>query len=159
MTRRWNEAWGSALAVLEDYRYDLPLFVDMSPISFDQIVMQIVCRDPRYAPEAYSFIREALDFTLERVVRAEGGLGRHVKGKELLEGIRDYALQEYGPMAYTVLEQWHIKAGIDIGNIVFNLISAEVFSKEDSDTIHDFDGVMNLKNALEQPFKPTPDHE
>lgn len=118
--------------------------------------MQIVRRDSRYLPGAYHFLREALDFTLELVIRREGGLGRHVKGKELLEGVRDYALQEYGPLACTVLGQWGIKSGTDVGNLVFNLIDEGVFSKEDSDSIHDFEGVMNLKNALEESFKPAP---
>ena len=156
MTRPDGAGRRYALAEGRICHYGRSCLLSMNSSPFDQAIMQIVHRDPRYAPEAYHFLREALDFTLERVIRAEGGLGRHVKGRELLEGIRDYALQEYGPMAYTVLEQWNIKAGIDIGRIVFNLIDAEIFSKEDSDSIDDFDGVMNLKNALEQPDRPTP---
>ncbi len=131
----------------------------MKSTSFDQAVDKIVSRNRCYDAEAYYFVRDALDFSLERLIRQEGGMGRHLKGQELLKGVVDYALKEYGPLAWTVLSSWNIKKDIDVGHVVYNLIDEEVFSKSDSDSFHDFDQSMNMKELLEAPFKPNPSSE
>ena len=49
-------------------------------------------------------MREALDFTQKLAGKpSKNDAPRHVSGQQLLEGIRDYALQEYGPMSLMVL--------------------------------------------------------
>lgn len=108
----------------------------------------ILAREPRYPLLAYQFVREALDDTVSRLP-----VRRHVSGRELLEGIRGYALDKYGPMARTVLNHWHIDSGEDIGRIVFLLIEAGVLSKTEEDTLEDFAGVMRFDDEFEKMYR------
>ena len=71
-----------------------------------------------------------------------------MSGRELLEGIREYALKTYGPMARTVLEFWGIHKTGDFGNIVFNMIAAKLFSKTENDTLEDFKDVYEFESAF-----------
>src|SRR5262245_36863873 len=112
---------------------------------------EVVRRDPRYAYEAYEFIFNALTHTqamLNRLPRdpdeEEGDATHHVSGPELLEGVRDLALREFGLMARTVFRMWGIDSTADFGHIVFNLIQAELMSKTDQDALTDFVGVYDL---------------
>jgi len=114
----------------------------------------IVKRDPRYHREAYGFLRDALDHTQKNIIRtAKEGL-RHVSAQELLEGIRGYALQVYGPMAMLVLSEWGLHRCEDFGNIVFNLIESGLFAKTDQDNREDFKAGYLFDEAFQKPFLP-----
>jgi uncharacterized repeat protein (TIGR04138 family) len=116
---------------------------------------ELVRRDPRYAYEAYEFVFAALAHTQQLLGKqppadppAQAEAHHHVSGPELLEGIRDLALQEFGLMARTVFRMWGIDRTDDFGEIVFNLIDAELMSKTDHDSRRDFHGVYDLDQAL-----------
>lgn len=126
----------------------------MQEISFEAAVEKILARDSRYHRDAYAFVREALDYTQKRVGRANGGKLRHVTGQELLEGIRDFALEQFGPMTLTVFEEWGIRRCSDFGEIVFNLIEAGVFSKTERDSRADFAEGYDFEEAFRKPFLP-----
>ena len=79
---------------------------------------------------------------------------RHVTGPELLDGVRQYALKEFGPMVMTVFDSWGIRSCEDIGHMVFNLIGAGVFGKTEQDSIEDFKNVYDFKEAFVKPFAP-----
>ena len=119
----------------------------MSGSEFWSLVERIRAEDGRYRPEAYAFVMEALDET----VRAAGER-RHVSAAELLAGACDHARRVYGLMALTVLGSWGIRAGSDIGEIVFQLIDAGVLSKRDEDTRADFDQEFDFKAILEKNY-------
>jgi uncharacterized repeat protein (TIGR04138 family) len=68
------------------------------------------------------FVREALDHTQKSITQEKPGRVRHVTGQELLAGIRDYALTQFGPMSMMVLEEWGIRNCQDFGEIVFNMV-------------------------------------
>jgi uncharacterized repeat protein (TIGR04138 family) len=125
----------------------------MRKITFDEAVAQIRQEDPRYAPEAYHFIREALDFTTRSLKKPTEGPGRHVSAAELLEGIRQYALKEYGPLAMTVLQTWGIRQCADFGQIVFNLVNKKFLGKTDDDSARDFDHGYDFATAFRAPFR------
>ncbi|MCU0780792.1 MAG: hypothetical protein MUF04_06795 [Akkermansiaceae bacterium] len=127
----------------------------MQPFLFEQAVAAIIMRDKRYAPHAYYFLKDALDFTLRRVAESSGGAPRHVSGPELLDGFRDLALQEFGPMAATLMTEWGVRQCPDVGEMVFNLIDEQVFGKQESDCREDFKGSWDLDDALRLPFLPT----
>jgi uncharacterized repeat protein (TIGR04138 family) len=110
---------------------------------FFEIVEAVCERDPRYKPDSYEFVMHALQFTQKKLKRAG-----HVSGKELSEGIRQYALKTYGPMARTVLEYWGIHTTEDFGNIVFNMISVKLFSKTEDDMLDDFRDVYRFDSAF-----------
>jgi uncharacterized repeat protein (TIGR04138 family) len=114
----------------------------------------MVRRDPRYPYEAYEFIFMALKHTqrmLGRVPPSNTGeppREYHVSGPELLAGIRDLALREFGLMARTVFRLWGINRTDDFGAIVFNLIQERLMSKTDDDTLADFHAVYDLDRDL-----------
>lgn len=122
---------------------------------------ELADHDPRYAYEAYEFLFEALAHTqimLGRVPEEhdeedeeddlEVQPSYHVSGPELLEGVRDLALKQFGMLARTVFRMWGINKTKDIGNIVFNLIEAGLMSRTDQDNLDDFDNVYDMDKAL-----------
>src|SRR5712692_10311440 len=109
---------------------------------------EVVQRDPRYAYEAYQFVFEALQHTQKMLgrmpreeERGEEKAQHHVSGPELLDGIRDLALKEFGLMARTVFRLWGIQSTGDFGEIVFNLVESNLMSKTDHDDRRDFQDV------------------
>lgn len=126
----------------------------MKKVNFNEALAQILKADVRYDEQAYLFLREALDFTIKLFAKPIGGPGRHVSGNELLDGIRQYALQEYGAMAKTVLNRWGIHNGEDFGNIVFNLIEKGILGKTEQDRQEDFMGGYDFDEAFRQPYRP-----
>jgi uncharacterized repeat protein (TIGR04138 family) len=121
--------------------------------SFNEVVEQIIERDPRYGKEAYIFLKEALEFTIKQKKRGKTESGSHVNAGELLDGFRQLALKEFGPMVMTVLEYWGVRSSFDVGQMVFNLIGAGVFGKTDSDAVEDFDQALDFRVAFVAPFE------
>src|SRR5258708_10341533 len=95
--------------------------------SFNEIVEEIVRKDPRYEAAAYEFVKEALEFTIKQNKRSQTGLNAHVTAKELLAGFHQYALKEFGPMAMTVFEYWRVTSFLGVGDIVVSLIWSRLF--------------------------------
>src|ERR1700730_18187266 len=126
----------------------------MQKIGFTEALDSIVASDPRYQREAYIFLRDALDFTTKQQKKLKGAAVRHVAGPELLEGVRHYALKEFGPMALSVLSHWGVTRCEDIGHMVFNLIGAGIFGKTDEDSMDDFKNVYQFEDAFVKPFDP-----
>ena len=118
---------------------------------------ELVRRDPRYAYEAYEFLFQALAFTQRQLGRnpPEGAVEQehHVSGPELLAGVRDLGLQEFGLMARTVFRMWGINKTDDFGEIVFNLVEAKLMSKTDEDTRADFRDVYDLDQVLVRNYR------
>lgn len=129
----------------------------MRKISFAEAVAQILEKDPRFSPDSYQFVREALDFTTVMLSKPAKGTERHISAQELLEGIRKYALQEYGPIAMMVFNSWGIYRCEDFGHIVFNLVNKGILRKTDEDSIRDFDGGYGFDIAFRKPFQPEPE--
>ena len=98
----------------------------MAKINFAEVVEQICGKDSRFVEDAYHFVQEGLNHTLKTLKRGGQHTHRHVSGQELLHGLREFALKEYGPMSKAVLNEWGIKTTDDIGQIVFNLVNASV---------------------------------
>ncbi|MFH1680681.1 MAG: Minf_1886 family protein [Candidatus Eisenbacteria bacterium] len=107
-------------------------------------------KDPRYREEAYYFLLEALDFTLSRLEAP-----RHLSGPELLDGIRRFAVQRFGPTSRMVFEHWGIRRTDDFGRIVFQLIDQGILSKTPADSIDDFSGVYDFKTVFEDRYSWT----
>jgi uncharacterized repeat protein (TIGR04138 family) len=126
----------------------------MQKIGFAEALDSVVASDPRYQRDAYVFLRDALDFTTKQQKKIKGATVRHVAGPELLDGVRQYALKEFGPMVMTVFEAWGIRSCEDIGNMVFNLIGAGVFGKTEEDSIEDFKNVFDFEDVFVKPFEP-----
>ena len=122
--------------------------------SFEEILEQIVAKDPRYTRDAYLFVREALDFTQKNVSKESKGQMRHISGQELLGGIRDFALQQFGPMTMLVFEEWGVKRCEDFGEIVFNMVEANLLAKTETDSRQDFKSGYDFYETFRKPFLP-----
>jgi uncharacterized repeat protein (TIGR04138 family) len=107
-------------------------------------ILEIVDRDPRYAPRAYEFTRRAVTYASEVVFAT----GTHVSGPELLEAIRRFARERYGVLAPDVLGSWGVRSTEDFGEIVFHLVDAGLLSKTEEDSRDDFRDVYAFEDAF-----------
>lgn len=151
----------------------------MQHANFDEALDLIVQKDPRFHHDAYIFLREALDHTQKLVTKGSksdkgeksdkseksesraamdedsaSGKIRHVSGQELLAGIRSYALEQFGPMSLTVLNEWGIRQCEDFGELVFNMVENHLLAKTKKDSRDDFKGGYDFDEAFRQPFLP-----
>lgn len=133
----------------------------MQSVDFEGELNRIVEQDSRYDREAYVFLRQALDFChkLEikngkktRIVEKAGE--NHVSVERLLDGIRQYALQEYGPMAMMVLNSWGVNSCADFGEVVFKMVEHRLLSVTEQDTREEFAKGFDFFEAFRAPFKP-----
>jgi uncharacterized repeat protein (TIGR04138 family) len=105
----------------------------------EETIQAVRRRDRRFSRNAYYFVLDALDFTMSHLGREKlTGEDRHVGGRELLAGIKEFAADQFGPMAEIVFARWGIRAPADFGEIVFNLIDAELLSRRPTDSRLDF---------------------
>ncbi len=127
----------------------------MQKLDFAEAVDQITSADRRFDREAYFFLRDALDYTVKQRKRLREGEGcGHVTGQQLLEGIRQYALKQFGPMVVTVFDYWNVQRCDDFGVMVYSLIKLNIFGKTDTDSIEDFKGGYSFEDAFVTPFLP-----
>jgi len=108
-----------------------------------------------YPAEAYEFIQRGLSHTVEKLhgTITDPNASRHVSGQELCEGLREFALMQWGLLARTVLRRWDITCTLDFGRIVFALIDAGQMQRTDEDTIEDFRNVYDFKTAFEAGYR------
>jgi len=128
----------------------------MQKISIKQAIEQLTKSDSRYPEDAYHFVREALDFTIKQEKKKPvGPREHHITGKDLLEGVRAFALKEYGPLSHTVLKYWNLKRSEDIGEVVYNLVSIRILKTSENDSKNDFKNGYDFKEAFVHPFEPS----
>lgn len=118
--------------------------------NFHEAVNRIFHKDDRYDKGAYYFLRKALDYSVKE------GIGQrkdnHISAQELLEGIRKFGLDQFGPMTLTLFEYWGVTHCEDFGEIVFNLVEAGIFGRRDEDSKEDFKGGYDFEKAFLYPF-------
>jgi|GEM_PF-98552 len=130
----------------------------MPELDFPEIIELIYKEDTRYAKKAYDFVRLGLDYTVKELRKRDpkrAVKSIHVSGPELLQGMRAYALDQFGPLAQTVLSDWGITRCRDFGAIVYNLIEYNVFSKTPDDRLEDFVDLYSFDEAFTTPFLPS----
>ena len=125
----------------------------MQKLDFGEKLEAIVRQDLRYDREAYLFLRDALDYTIKARKKAKE-IDQHVTGQQLLDGIRQYALKQFGPMVPTVFDSWGVRCGEDFGEMVFNFIRVGIFGKTESDSLEDFRHGYTFHDAFVAPFLP-----
>ena len=127
----------------------------MQKLNFADALDQILREDKRYHVDAYLFVKEALDYTVKSMNKPVEGPEKHVTGTELLDGVRAYALREFGPLTLRVLHTWGIAGTEDFGEIVFNLVNKNVLGKSSNDSKSDFANGYDFYEAFAVPFLPT----
>jgi uncharacterized repeat protein (TIGR04138 family) len=124
-------------------------------------LLELALRDSRYAPEAYEFLQHALAYT-QRMLGKEPPSAEsidptnqayHVSGTDLLEGVRRFALDQFGMMAAVVFQVWGIRSTRDFGLMVFNLVDAGLWCKTELDRIEQFDEVYDFEDAFVRSFR------
>jgi len=128
----------------------------MQKIGFAEAVDLILVEDPRYHRDVYAFVRDALDFTVKQQKKIREGLSRHVTPTQLLDGIRLFALKEFGPMVPTVFGYWDVRSCEDLGHIVFNMIGKKILGKNESDSLEQFRDGYDFHEAFVLPFLAAP---
>jgi uncharacterized repeat protein (TIGR04138 family) len=135
----------------------------MQAATFEEALEQLLVKEHRYHRDAYLFLREALDHTRamqERDAKAEKPVRRnilreqHVTGQQLLEGVRELALETFGPMAITVFDEWGVHSCQDFGEMVFILVENQLLRKTDKDSRADFENGYDFEEAFRKPFLP-----
>ena len=116
----------------------------------------------RYHSDAYEFVFEALRYAQDSLSRvsAQGALDgedAHVSGPELLMGIRDLALEQFGLMTRAVFASWSVTCTEDFGRIVFELVEVGRMRKTDRDQLSDFYEVFDFEDALDIAYRPNTD--
>jgi len=106
-----------------------------------------------YPPEAFEFVQLGLQHTVEKMHGHGRGPGRHGSGRELSEGLREFAQMQWGYLARAVLRRWNITRTEDFGRIVFALVENAWMSKTDEDTLEDFRGVFDFASAFEEEYR------
>lgn len=120
----------------------------MSSMILDEEVLdRLRERYPRYQETAYLFVLSALHHVLEHLPEP-----RHITGRELAEGVRDLAIDRFGPMARSVLEHWGIVSTWDVGQLVFALVECGILIKQDEDTLEDFVDVFEFEDAFDRDY-------
>ena len=120
----------------------------------EERIMQIRRRDRRFSCNAYYFVLDALDHTIMTLGRERhSGESRHVGGRELLDGIRQMAGEQFGPMAPVVFHQWGVASTEDFGEIVFNLIDGGLLSRRSEDSRLDFCDGYDFDRVFDQMFQ------
>lgn len=131
--------------------------ITMPELDFEEIIELIRKEDSRFDRRAYLFTREGLDHAVKALKKRDSrraGRSLHVTGPELLDGLRVFALEQFGPLAITVLNSWGVRSCSDFGDIVFSLIDYSVFSKTENDRLEDFAEVFDFEDAFVKPFRP-----
>jgi uncharacterized repeat protein (TIGR04138 family) len=127
------------------------------------VIIELLKEDPRYKLDAYYFVREALSFAQDQLSMGEPGefneemrgRERHLTGQQLCEAIRQFAIDQYGFMALTVLGSWGIRATGDFGEIVYNMIRVELMKQSDKDRREDFEDVYDFEEVFRDEFEIT----
>ncbi len=116
-----------------------------------EVLDRILENDDRYPRRAYLFVMEAVSFTVEKLTAR-----RHITGKELSLGIRDFALERFGIAAKLVFGEWNITKTRHFGDIVFNLLDEGLLRKTEEDAIEDFDEVFDFATAFDTELRINP---
>lgn len=106
-----------------------------------------------YPRSAYVFVQEALGYTVSQLhgdPRKVDPAKRHISGRQLCHGLRDYAISKYGLLARSVLQHWNIHRTDDFGRIVYALIETGQLTCSDEDRIEDFAAVYSFDEAFDE---------
>jgi len=117
-----------------------------------------VARTTKYPTEAFEFVQRGLEYTVTRIHKQpppgktnyidQEPPSRHVTGQDLCDGLRLYAIAQYGLLARTVLRRWQITTSQDFGQIVFAMVDAGLMHKTPDDSIEDFTDVFDFAKAF-----------
>jgi uncharacterized repeat protein (TIGR04138 family) len=113
----------------------------------ERSIEELARQDRRYPPAAYMLVFEGLESALAKLPAR-----RHVTPRELVEGVRDAAVTQWGLMARTVLESWNIRTTGEIGDLVFNLIERKLLVAGAEDSRTQFEDLFEFTDGFDRAF-------
>jgi uncharacterized repeat protein (TIGR04138 family) len=116
--------------------------------ALEDALQKIGARDGRFHERAYLFVLAALEYAQGRLPAR-----RHLSGAELAWSCRDFALEQFGLLASTVLGYWGVQRTEDFGAIVFALIDADMLARQPTDKIEDFNRVYEFAEAFQAGYR------
>ena len=116
--------------------------IDFTSDTFDDIV----AKDSRYNARAYALLLDVVHYL-------SGEDGRHVSGEDILDEFKERALDQYGPLTYTVLAEWGLTCTEDIGEMMFNLTESGRIQKDENDSPESFTGGYDFKETFLEPYQ------
>jgi uncharacterized repeat protein (TIGR04138 family) len=117
-------------------------------MALEEALQKIGARDDRFQERAYLFVLAALEYAQGRLPAR-----RHLSGAELAWACRDFALEQFGLLAPTVLHHWGVHRTEDFGAIVFALIEVGLLASQPSDKLEDFHGVYEFGEAFRTGYR------
>ena len=111
--------------------------------TLEAALAEIRKRDGKYHERAYVFVLAALEYAQTKLA-----VRRHLSGGELAWACRDFALEQFGMLANSVLTHWGINTTEDFGQIVFMLIEVGLLARQPSDRIEDFERVYEFAEVF-----------
>lgn len=124
-----------------------------------------ITRTTKYPLDAFIFVQQGLEYTVQRTYgplendaqqpeketpgdACAKRVERHISGRQLCMGLRDFAIEQYGLLARTVMRRWRINGCEDFGHIVFAMVDAGLMNKTEDDSIRDFTDVYDFEAAF-----------
>jgi uncharacterized repeat protein (TIGR04138 family) len=111
--------------------------------TLEAALAEIRRRDGKYNERAYVFVLAALEFAQTKLTAR-----RHLSGVELAWACRDFALEQFGMLAASVLTHWGIHTTEDFGHIVFILIDVGLLARQPTDRLEDFEHVYDFAEVF-----------
>ena len=107
----------------------------------------IVAKDNRFDARAYALLVRVLDIL--------GGEehDRHFSGEDILEEFKEEALDQFGPLTYTVLTEWGLHQTEDIGEMMFNLVDSNRIGRDENDGSESFVDGYDFKETFSDPYQ------
>ena len=106
----------------------------------------ITAKDKRYDARAYALLMDVVKYLT-------GEDGRHCSGEDILDEFKERALDQYGPLAYTVLSEWGLSRTEDIGEMMFNLVDSRRIGRDDNDSADSFAGGYDFRETFLGPYQ------
>ena len=120
---------------------------------FHKTIVRLASMHGAYSVNAYYFILDALRVTSKQLQKNDPSHSRHLSGSELAIGIKDYAINRFGCMSYTVMILWGLNKTADYGRIVYHLIDAGLLGKSGDDSIDDFKNIFDFDEVFLKPYE------
>ena len=106
----------------------------------------IVAKDSRYDGRAYALLMDVVHYL-------SGEDGKHCSGEDIMDEFKERALDQYGPLTYTVLTEWGLACTEDICEMMFNLVDGHRVHRDDDDTSEAFVAGYDFKEVFLNPYQ------
>lgn len=126
----------------------------MGRLMMKKSIEEVAREDGRYSVKALKFVFEGLAETIDKIRKEEGvcDAPRHISGQELAWGLAEIAGNRWGRLAGMVLRQWGVRCTRDFGEIVYLMIEYEWMTRQETDSIDDFNNVYDFDRVFEQEY-------